>query len=333
MDPLGGSTEAIACHTVCYLKHRYISFYSIVYVILHGNYGNSAGILSFLPVVVLAWLYGLRLGLLATGMTACLNVALIILVGEGTLDTITIQNLAFATVALSALGVLTGLASDAKGRAAAELAARQVAESALAQSEERYRTLIENQGEGAGIVDAQEIFRFANSAAHRIFGMPPGALVGRDVREFFRVDDHAQLALETAKRSRGESSSYEAVIIRPDASECTILVTATPQYDPQGTFTGTFGVFRDITERKQAEAERERLIAELQKALTVVKTLGGLLPICASCKKIRDDQGYWQQVEVYIRDHTDAEFSHGICPDCMRRLYPEFAEDEALKPN
>ena len=73
--------------------------------------------------------------------------------------------------------------------------------------------------------------------------------------------------------------------------------------------------------------ELRRLNAELQAALAKVKTLSGLLPICASCKKIRDDQGYWQQVEVYIRDHSEVEFSHGICPDCAQKLYPQFYGD------
>jgi PleD family two-component response regulator len=63
---------------------------------------------------------------------------------------------------------------------------------------------------------------------------------------------------------------------------------------------------------------------QLQEALANVKTLKGLLPICANCKKIRDDEGYWQQVEVYVRDHSEAEFSHGICPDCIKKLYPEY---------
>ncbi len=84
------------------------------------------------------------------------------------------------------------------------------------------------------------------------------------------------------------------------------------------------GTHLDITARKAAEAERERLIAELQATLAQVKQLSGLLPICASCKKIRDDAGYWQDVAVYIRDHSEAEFSHGFCPECMEKLYPEF---------
>ena len=63
---------------------------------------------------------------------------------------------------------------------------------------------------------------------------------------------------------------------------------------------------------------------ELQSALDNVKTLGSMLPICASCKKIRNDDGYWSQIEVYIRDHTNTEFSHGICPECAQKLYPGY---------
>lgn len=64
----------------------------------------------------------------------------------------------------------------------------------------------------------------------------------------------------------------------------------------------------------------------LTKALTEVKTLRGIVPICAACKKIRDDQGYWQQVDVYLRDRTEADFSHGLCPECIKALYPEYYE-------
>lgn len=67
---------------------------------------------------------------------------------------------------------------------------------------------------------------------------------------------------------------------------------------------------------------------ELEEALAKVKTLSGLIPICANCKKIRDDDGYWHQVEVYVRDHSEAEFSHGICPECAKKLYPEFFKEE-----
>lgn len=86
-----------------------------------------------------------------------------------------------------------------------------------------------------------------------------------------------------------------------------------------------WGVQRDVTERRLAAAERERLIAELQQALAEVKRLGGLLPICANCKKIRDDKGYWTQVEQYLAERADVSFTHGICPECVQVLFPDFA--------
>jgi len=82
----------------------------------------------------------------------------------------------------------------------------------------------------------------------------------------------------------------------------------------------------EVVSRKRTEAEKEKIIAELRKALAEVKTLSGLLPICASCKKIRDDKGYWTQVETYVTDHTMAEFSHGLCPDCARKMYSDLAK-------
>lgn len=82
----------------------------------------------------------------------------------------------------------------------------------------------------------------------------------------------------------------------------------------------------DITDRKRSEEERDRLISELREAVSKIRTLSGLLPICSSCKKIRDDKGYWRQIESYIQEHSEAEFTHGICPACARKLYPELAD-------
>lgn len=80
--------------------------------------------------------------------------------------------------------------------------------------------------------------------------------------------------------------------------------------------------------RKQAEAALDEERRRLQKALEDVKTLRGILPICSSCKKIRDDLGYWNQVEQYISQHSEAQFSHGICPECLRKLYPELVRNK-----
>lgn len=85
----------------------------------------------------------------------------------------------------------------------------------------------------------------------------------------------------------------------------------------------SLGSLTIVTKEMKAEEEREKLVLELQGALENVKTLSGLLPICANCKKIRDDKGYWNQIEAYIRDHSEADFSHSICPECGKKLYPE----------
>lgn len=82
---------------------------------------------------------------------------------------------------------------------------------------------------------------------------------------------------------------------------------------------------KEISARQRIELERNNLIADLKQALSEVKTLQGFLPICSSCKKIRNDTGYWQQIELYIEDHTDSKFSHSICPDCIKELYPNMA--------
>jgi len=113
--------------------------------------------------------------------------------------------------------------------------------------------------------------------------------------------------------------------VRSDGSVCLLDLTAT--LVPWGKGEAILATFRDSTERRQMEEEREKLIRELKDALAKVKTLSGLLPICAACKKIRDDKGYWNQIESYIRDRSEADFSHGICPECAKRLYPELYPD------
>jgi YesN/AraC family two-component response regulator len=99
-----------------------------------------------------------------------------------------------------------------------------------------------------------------------------------------------------------------------------------------GKLSGALEKCEEIIEYRRAHkrylAEREQLIGELQEALAKVKLLSGMLPICASCKKIRDDQGYWKQIEVYIQSHSEAEFTHGICPDCAQRFYGKYMKEE-----
>ncbi len=87
-----------------------------------------------------------------------------------------------------------------------------------------------------------------------------------------------------------------------------------------------FCICRDITERKRAEKERERLITELTDAIKEINTLRGILPLCSFCKKVRNDKGYWEQVDVYIQKYSPADISHSICPECMKKYYPDECE-------
>jgi len=121
----------------------------------------------------------------------------------------------------------------------------------------------------------------------------------------------------------GDGITGEFCNKRKDGSTFPVSLTKSIIKDKDNIEFAIVAVARDISEKKKAEQERERLIDKLKDALAKVKTLSGFLPICSSCKKIRDDQGYWNQIEQYIKEHSEADFSHSICPDCARKLYPE----------
>ena len=83
------------------------------------------------------------------------------------------------------------------------------------------------------------------------------------------------------------------------------------------------GVVRDISKQQQMKAEREKLIQQLQEAIKEIKALRGILPVCSFCKRVRDDQGFWEQVDVYLQRHSRADISHSICPECAKERYPD----------
>ncbi|MBW2524844.1 MAG: PAS domain S-box protein [Deltaproteobacteria bacterium] len=134
-----------------------------------------------------------------------------------------------------------------------DVSKRREAELALRRSEDRYRMLVESQGEGIGIVDAQEVFTYANPAAERIFGVEPGTLAGRSLRDFVAQAEFDKVAAQTDRRREGERDTYELDFTRGDGRRRTMLVTATPRVDEEGDYLAAFGVFRDITDRKRME--------------------------------------------------------------------------------
>ncbi len=152
-----------------------------------------------------------------------------------------------------------------KGAEKAE-AERKKMEAALQESEKSYRLIFENQGEGIGLVDPDECFVFANPAAERIFGVPAGGLISRNLKDFLPPDQMIKVLAETKKRANYEKSSYEIDIISADNIVKNILVTATPQISAEGIFTGTFGIFRDITIRRQAQADLEKISDALKES-------------------------------------------------------------------
>jgi diguanylate cyclase (GGDEF)-like protein/PAS domain S-box-containing protein len=145
------------------------------------------------------------------------------------------------------------------------------AEEALLASEEKYRTLVDNIGEGIGIVDEKEFFVFANPSAHDIFGEKPGTLIGRNLNDFLSPAVLATVQFQTIMRKTGEFSIYEIEIIRPNGERRNIQVSARPQVDGKGSFLGTFGIFRDITEQKKAE-NRLQYRSQFEVLLTQIST-------------------------------------------------------------
>jgi hypothetical protein len=123
--------------------------------------------------------------------------------------------------------------------------------------------------------------------------------------------------------TKGETSIDEIIDIECfDGSRKTILNSALPLRNAAGQIMGAIIINQDITQRRRSELERERLVKQLQAAIAEVHTLSGLLPICAGCKKIRDETDRWLSIESYVSSRSTVEFSHGLCPDCLARLYP-----------
>lgn len=168
-----------------------------------------------------------------------------------------------------------------------------------------------------------------NFGAEKIYGYSAEEALGHRISLVAPPISAGEIPQIFEKIKRGERMErYETVRVKKDGTPIDVSLTISPIKNSAGKITGVSAIERDITDAKRVESERKRLIEELSQALAKVKTLSGLLPICASCKKIRDDKGYWQQVETFIKARSEADFSHGICPDCIEKLYPEFAPME-----
>jgi diguanylate cyclase (GGDEF)-like protein/PAS domain S-box-containing protein len=168
------------------------------------------------------------------------------------------------------------------------IAERKRAEEALRESEERFRALITNQGEGTGIVDHEEVFRFANPAAEEIFGVAPGGLVGRNLHDFVESAARPLVEAQTERRRLGERSEFELPIRRIDGERRILLVTSTPRRNAAGAFKGTYSVFRDITERQRVEEALRQRGAQLEALREVSLGITGQLDLDALLRTITE---------------------------------------------
>lgn len=209
----------------------------------------------------------------------------------------------------------------------------QYLERELADCRERYNRVIEAVTSYVFSVRVEE-----GQPVRTIHRPPCEAVTGYTPEEFERdaylwinmvpqEDRHIVQEQAAALLAEGRVRVIEHRIMRKDGTLRWVSNTPVPQYDGHGRLIAYEGLIRDITERRLISEERESLIITLQKALDEIKTLKGILPICSYCKKIRDDKGYWNQLESYIQSHSAAEFSHSICEDCLREHHQEVFDD------
>lgn len=155
--------------------------------------------------------------------------------------------------------------------------------------------------------------KLAHAPMDRIRGATDYELFPKSIADLFRQQDEEVVR-------KGTTCEFEETITLADG-EFSFITVKYLVHDTQGRLRGVGGFCADISARKKAEAEREKLIDQLQQAMKEVAALRKIIPICSYCKQIRDDQGFWSQIEAYFAEHADLEFTHGICPSCAEKFF------------
>jgi PAS domain S-box-containing protein len=206
---------------------------------------------------------------------------------------------------------------------AVDITTRVEVEASLRCSEARYRAIVEDQTEMVCRFLPDCTLTFVNEAYCRYFRKDYNELIGTTFLSLLPETDRQPLLdhLATLSTEKPEGMT-EHPVLHEDGKEHWQQWTDRVILDETGKIIEFQSVGRDITARKLAELDREHLVDELRRTLEKVHHLTGLLPICSGCKKIRDDEGYWHQVEQYISVHSDASFTHSLCPDCVHHFFP-----------
>jgi PAS domain S-box-containing protein len=244
-------------------------------------------------------------------------------------------------VAFVVLAVL-GLASLtlALGWQARTSWARQLADQErLATQEARYRLLAENATDVIWSMDPEGRLTYVSPAILRQRGWSPEEFIALNPENRALSNKGGEIFRERMDKARQlppGSQPFEQDLLQSgvkckDGREIQVEAQWRIVWGEDGRLLGFQGVTRDITERRRMEVERERLIQDLTQVLADVKQLSGLLPICSNCKKVRDDHGYWSQIETYLSEHTEATFTHGVCPECAQKFREEIQARHAQK--
>ncbi len=196
----------------------------------------------------------------------------------------------------------------------------------LQESEKRYKEIFEHANDLIHSLDSEGKILYVNKLWIETLGYSFKEATNMTIFEL--VDPKYQDKCEKIFHClmRGEKADPTETIFRSKSGkEIYVEGRCNPKFK-KGEAVELLGIFRDITDRKKLETERENLLAELQEALVNIKTLEDCLPICANCKMIRDENDNWNQIEYYIQKHSGTEFSHSICPKCVTELYPDLSK-------
>jgi PAS domain S-box-containing protein len=262
---------------------------------------------------------GYQLGDLRGGLTVSLPTGILLAGHDQALHALHLWHLLIYL--LGAAGLFWG-----QGLVARRIRERNQVVAALEESEANFRTVADFAHAWEYWMAPDGSMKYVSPSVQRVTGYPPQLFLADP--EFIKsiivgdADALVENQLDNDLQHKFTETDFQ---IRTSTGEIRWLHhICQPIHDRSGGFLGRRASNYDITEEKTAKLHNEELIDKLREALEKVKTLRGFLPICAGCKKIRDDQGYWSQVESYIASHSEAVFSHGICPDCAHRLYPEY---------